>query len=135
MIVDASVALKWVVRETDSEAALELLGAADLAAPDLIFSEIVNGLWKKWRRGELTAVPPRLRVVADSLTWIEPSANLFARATALAIELSHPAYDCFYLVLAEARGDLVVTADERFLRVCAPTPYRTLIGRLGERGA
>ena len=39
---------------------------------------------------------------------------MFSRATELACQLNHPAYDCFYLALAELLGTSVVTADRRF---------------------
>jgi predicted nucleic acid-binding protein len=38
---------------------------------------------------------------------------------AIAIELRHPAYDCFYLALAEQRDCQMITADERLLARCA----------------
>jgi predicted nucleic acid-binding protein len=37
-------------------------------------------------------------------------------ATALAIELDHPAYDCIYVALAMARGCVFATADRRLVR-------------------
>ena len=122
MIVDASVALKWVVQEVDSDAAVALFGAETLIVPDLLFSEIANGIWKKWRRGELAAVPTLLGTLAG-LLQIEPTAPLAVRAAEIAIELSHPAYDCFYIALAEALDDRVMTADLQLIRICAGTPY------------
>jgi len=34
---------------------------------------------------------------------------------ALALELDHPVYDCFYLALAELERNSMVTADQRLL--------------------
>lgn len=122
MIVDASVALKWVIREDDSDIAAALLRGSALIAPDLIFSEIASGLWRKWRRGELAAVP-KLVGQLPSLLHVEPTAQLTVRAVEIAIALAHPAYDCIYLALAEALDDRVLTADRRFLAVCTGTAF------------
>lgn len=132
MIVDASVAMKWLVVENDSEAANELIRTGDLVAPDLVFAEVANGLWKKWRRGELLRLPTSLATLATVFDAVEPAAALLPRAAALAIELAHPAYDCFYLALAEARDDVVVTADHRFVRACAGSPYSRYIRSFGD---
>lgn len=122
MIVDASVALKWVIREDGSDAARALLGRETLIAPDLVFSEIANCLWKKWRRGELASVP-QLVARLPALLKVEPTANLTVRAVEIAIQLAHPAYDCVYLALAEAINDRILTADRRFIDVCARTEF------------
>ena len=53
VVIDANVAVKWVVTEPGSELADPLLDCA-LVAPDLLFAECANILWKKVRRSELT---------------------------------------------------------------------------------
>ena len=59
------------------------------------------------------------------------SARMLAdRALAIALDLRHPVYDCFYLALAEARGSRSVTADDCLLRVCARTPFAKLVRSL-----
>jgi predicted nucleic acid-binding protein len=52
MIVDASVAVKWVVFEDGSEEALDLLDR-HLAAPSIWLAEAANALRSKCARGEL----------------------------------------------------------------------------------
>jgi predicted nucleic acid-binding protein len=44
-VVDASVAAKWLAPEEDSAQALKYLNA-ELLAPDLLFAEVANILWK-----------------------------------------------------------------------------------------
>jgi predicted nucleic acid-binding protein len=51
LVIDASVAVKWVIPEPDSERAELDRG---LVAPDVLFAACANALWKKVRRGELT---------------------------------------------------------------------------------
>jgi predicted nucleic acid-binding protein len=116
-VVDASVAIKWVIGETGSEHALSLLAAGGLCAPDLIVAECANILWKKTARGFISGDVARLaaRVIAEAPFEIAPSRGLLEAATALAIALNHPAYDCVYLALARERRLQLVTADEKLI--------------------
>jgi predicted nucleic acid-binding protein len=54
-VVDASLVVKWFVPEVHSEAARRWLEAShDYIAPDLVFPEAGNAIWKKIRRRELS---------------------------------------------------------------------------------
>lgn len=132
MIVDASVAIKWLVIEEQTDLANALAVRHRLTAPDLIVSEIANAIWKKWARKELSEVPRRLPSVLDMLDELVPLGPFAYRSAQLAIELNHPAYDCFYLAMAEARDEMLVTADERFLRKLETTRYSALAISLSE---
>ena len=126
LVVDASVVCKWLVAENDSEAAVEILaGGHDFFAPDLIVPEVCNVAVTKLRRGEITAKQAALLVehVPDFFDGIVPSAELSRRAFVMANEVMHPAYDCFYLALAEARNANLVTADVRFLERLKSTQW------------
>ena len=116
-VIDASVAVKWVVQETGTSEALALR-KAKLSAPDLIIPECANILWKKHRLGQLTSAEAssgaQLLERAD-IELVAMGAQLH-RALALAIELDHPAYDCFYIALALEKGCAFATADQRLLR-------------------
>jgi predicted nucleic acid-binding protein len=116
LVVDASVAVKWVVQEEGTEAALRLR-FNDLVAPELILAECANILWKKAERAELTREAALLsaRLLERSGIEFVSLYGLSERTVALAIELGHPAYDCAYLALALARRCRMVTADRRLL--------------------
>lgn len=118
LIVDASIAVKWVVEETGTAEALTLKRTRRLAAPDLLSAECANILWKKVRRGELS--PAEASVAARLLQRVDidlrPMRSFLDTATRIAITLDHPAYDCLYLAMAEADGTRFVTADDQFLR-------------------
>lgn len=120
-VVDASVAIKWVYSEDLSQQALSTRNRYRLVAPDLIVAEWSNILWKKVRRGEFSAEEAFLAAASLRHAGIElvPSTELSAGALRLAIELDHPAYDCFYLELCRARGIGMVTADNRLARKIA----------------
>ncbi|MBZ5724248.1 MAG: type II toxin-antitoxin system VapC family toxin [Acidobacteriia bacterium] len=120
-VVDASVAIKWLLPEEDQEIAYRLQdqyqdGAIDLIAPELLLSEVGNALWKRVRRRELT--PSAAGILFDGLLRDVPilvnSVAIHRRALSLSLESDRPIYDCEYLALAlDHRCDLV-TADARF---------------------
>jgi len=117
LVIDASVAVKWVVPEPGSDRA-ELLLDHGLVAPDLLFAECANILWKKVRRGELTK--EEADVAAKTLEQADiilvSTRGYLALATAIAVELDHPAYDGVYLAVAEASNLRLVTADNKLVR-------------------
>jgi predicted nucleic acid-binding protein len=53
LVIDASIAIKWVIEEEGTKEALALRSRA-LAAPDLLIAECANILWRKVRRRELS---------------------------------------------------------------------------------
>lgn len=118
LVIDASVAVKWVVEEDGTAAALALRETAKLMAPDLLVPECANILWKKVEREELSKDEAHLaaRLLERADIELRPMRGLLEAATRLALDLGHPAYDCVYLALAIESDCRFVTADERFLR-------------------
>jgi len=116
-VLDANVAIKWVVTEPDSARALRLR-EGQMHAPDLIVAECANILWKKVAGGNMTAATA---IAAAELLRIAPigmlpTADMVRRAVDLAVTLDHPAYDCFYLLCAADLDVPLVTADLRLVR-------------------
>jgi predicted nucleic acid-binding protein len=126
-VVDASVAIKWLVDEPLSERAAKLLNDdLSLAAPELIYAEAANALWAIARRGQISAADVReaLDLLADvPLTVPSSMRQLMAAAARLAHDLDHPVYDCLYLALALQEQRPVITADRRFYDVVQAHPY------------
>lgn len=122
LVIDASVAIKWVVQENGTEEAL-VLRRHQLLAPDLLVAECANILWKKCARGELTSGEAAAAAMLLERADIDlaPMRPLLHAATQLAISLDHPAYDCIYLALAQANGVPFATADARFLNKARQT--------------
>ena len=118
LVIDASIAIKWVIEEEGTPQALTLRREAKLLAPELLVAECANTLWKKARRNELSREEALLaaRLLQTAAIELVPTRSLLAAATRIAIELDHPAYDCLYLALAIENDCRFVTADERFLR-------------------
>ena len=115
-VVDASVAVKWVIGEAGSEHAVALKGAR-LYAPDLWVAECANVLWKKAARNEISADEADAAAMALEAAEVELVATrpLLARAVGLAAQLGHAAYDCFYLLAAADLGLPLITADARLV--------------------
>jgi len=115
--VDASVALKWFLPKVHSDEAVRLLrDDCLLFAPDLIWAEFGNVLWKKWRQREIEADVAR-RILEDFQRFplqVRSSDTLLASAWTIAEEFYRTIYDSLYLALAESQGDRLVTADHRF---------------------
>ncbi len=125
-VVDASVAVKWLVAEDDADIAEELAtGGHDLHAPRLMASEVANALWRKARRGEIErrAAGILLGDVQDMPVRWGADEILSVNAARLALILDHPVYDCVYLALAHRIGGRVVTADRRFVTAVSSTKH------------
>lgn len=135
LVVDASVACKWFIDETASDDAEALIASGQaLLAPDLIVPEVCNVGWLKFRRGEIAAEQAAAMVsgLPDLLDELVPSVQLAARAIEITMTLAHPAYDCFYLALAELRDSRFVTDDKRLLARLAETPWAHRVIRLSD---
>jgi predicted nucleic acid-binding protein len=118
-VVDASVAAKWLAPEPDSPWAEALLDD-ELIVPDLLFAEVANILWKKQLRGDMDIAATQMgaRWLLQVPLEVHDSAGLLADALDLALQLRHPAYDCFYLALAQRVDAPLVTADRRLHARC-----------------
>ena len=116
IVVDASVAVKWFLPEPHSLQALRLLeGERELLAPDLIWSEIGNVLWKRWRQGELAAENARavLQDLRKIPLLIHSAEEIAEAAWSFASEFQRSFYDSLYLALASSQSCPMVTADRR----------------------
>lgn len=120
LIVDASVAVKWVLEEEGSERA-RALRSVELWAPDLILLEVFNVVHKRVR--QRLAQPDQLAPTASALravfAGLAETGRLIDQAAALAQEVDHPIDDCVYLALARQDGRILVTADRRLLEAAS----------------
>lgn len=118
-VVDASIAVKWVIPEVLSDEADRLRdGDDDFVAPDLLLVEVANALWRKTTAKEISPreADAAFDLVRQSGIDLRPSGPLLPRAMDVARRLDHPVYDCVYLALAEREQTALVTADQRLLR-------------------
>ena len=136
LVIDASVAVKWVIEEEGTREALALRGRA-LAAPDLLIVECERIVRKKVRRRELSereaAFAAGLLARAD--IELMPTCPYLEAAVRIGLALDHPAYDCMYIALAEAEGLQFVTADRSLVRKAASRRYAGRVLGLAEAAA
>ncbi len=134
-VVDASVVAAAFFQEAHSEPARELLADKDpLFAPDLIYPELANVIWKRLGRNEIGADEAAL-LLKDFMALplrITPSSELVEIALRLAIETRRTVYDCLYLALAIKNKTAMVTGDHRFANALAATPLASHVLWIGE---
>jgi len=138
LVVDASVLIKFYVPEILSDRAERLLAKVekqdiDLLAPDLIYLEAGNILWKKQRLKELThsEVEEITDAVLSLPLKIEASKSLLPLAVNIAIAYGITVYDASYLSLAKVYETTLMTADRRLVDVLAKTDLKDSIIWLG----
>jgi predicted nucleic acid-binding protein len=135
LVVDASVAAKWVLAEPDTPVALRLWNSGrPLHAPEFLRTEVASILTKHVRSGNLTpaeAVVAYDKVAATPFDWYatEPLAR---RALEISLATGRSVYDCHYVALAEALGIQAVTADDRLVNGLAGTPWAKFVVRLAD---
>ena len=115
-VVDASVAMKWLVPEPHSDVAEHLLDPAHvLLAPDLLYAEIGNVLWRRVNRRELQAneAPLLLNGLRQVELILTATPDLVDAALGLALRAHCTVYDAVYLALAIHDDSRLVTADRR----------------------
>jgi predicted nucleic acid-binding protein len=115
-VVDASVVVKWFVPEVHSDASRRLLVLPhEYVAPDLLFAEAANAIWKKIRREELTPEEGRQLVADIEQIALEtvPCRALAEDAHALANATGRTVYDSMYVALAVRLDTRAITADDR----------------------
>lgn len=125
-VVDASVVIKWFIKESESDQADRLLSDRyELLAPDLLGPESGNILWKKVQRRELTVEEARLICAAlgKQPILISPSSLVIEPALEIALDTGRTVYNGCYLALAMLTACQLVTADRRLFNSLQGGPY------------
>jgi predicted nucleic acid-binding protein len=141
MVVDASVALKWVLFEVFTDQARALYAAALTAhrpflVPPHFFSEVTSALYQRTRSREparhLTEDEAYEAFTRFSRFQVQTAApeNLYERAFLFAREHRLASlYDSIYVVLAELMEVQLWTADQRLFTTASPVaPWIRWIG-------
>lgn len=122
VVVDASLAAKWLVNEVHTEKALALArswarSGVQPVAPYLMPVEVANALFQRVTKGQvsLQIATRLLESLMDSGIELRGPAGLHSKALELASRLRQGAvYDAHYLALAEMLDCELWTADKRF---------------------
>ena len=138
LVIDASVIIKFYIPEILTDRAERLLAKVeekeiDLLAPDLIYPEAGNILWKKQRLKELTH--SEAEEITDAILslplMIEASKSLLPLAVDIAIAYGITVYDALYLSLARVYETTLITADRKLVEVLAKTDQKDSVTWLG----
>jgi predicted nucleic acid-binding protein len=128
-VVDASVALRWFIRDALSEKSRDSVRSKERIAPSLVVFEIVQVVWKLARAQQLPW--PQAEEIASEVARhfqrLFDGEALAGEALALARSLGHSAYDCFYLALARREDAILVTADRRLESLAVRSGVRTTL--------
>ena len=120
MIIDASVAVPWLIDTPFSKSARQLKDRQG-KAPTLLLVETANSLLKYVRADQLRRTDLELAMKALPIALVElvADATLLAAANDIAFASNHKIYDCLYLALAVQRHEPIATADRRLAAVAA----------------
>jgi predicted nucleic acid-binding protein len=133
-VLDASVVAVAFFQEDHADRAHRLLvGKGVLHAPDLIYAELANVIWKRHGRGEIDGEEAS-RLLADLRRLpleITPCGDLVEAALELALRTGRSVYDCLYLALAVRARSVLVSADQRLVNALADTPLAKHIAWIG----
>jgi predicted nucleic acid-binding protein len=128
MIVDASVAVPWLI-ETPFSKSARMLKHERAPTPAFILVETASALLKYVRIGILQGEDflealETLPLLFDEMTL---DADLRASATTIAMAREHSVYDCLYLALALERRKAFATADRRLALVARTLGIETVL--------
>ncbi|OYU14757.1 MAG: hypothetical protein CFE37_09085 [Alphaproteobacteria bacterium PA4] len=123
IVVDASLAAKWLLWEADSQAALQFLGRHrdEICGPDILFVEVASAIVRRGNMDKRLGEDALRALDKWTQSWRDHAVRPYPvtpqrlfDAGKLALALGHQIYDCLYLALAiELDGELV-TCDIKF---------------------
>lgn len=121
-VLDASVGVKAVLPEVDSDKAIQLLDeyrqeVHDLIAPDFYPVEIAHSITRAERQKRLTPLEGAvaLKDILSLLPRLQESVPILSRAYEISSQARTGVYDCVYLSLAERENCEFVTADDKLI--------------------
>ncbi|MGH2531670.1 MAG: type II toxin-antitoxin system VapC family toxin [Thermomicrobiales bacterium] len=137
VIVDTSLAVKWVLPESHSDVALALAarwrrGQRTIIVPAWFACEVANVFFQRIRQRSITLADAQdlLVEIMVAVRPVDVSTVVGSRALEIAHSLGQRAnYDAYYLALAEHLDCELWSADERFWRAAHPVfPWARWIG-------
>ncbi len=132
-VIDASVLIKFYIPEILSDRAQRLLdsvrqGEVTLLAPDLVYSEAGNILWKKHHLKELTR--SEVEKISDAIVLlpsrVEPTKGLLPVAVQIGMVYRITVYDAMYVALSRIHETRMMTADRKLFERLAKTNLKKI---------
>ena len=123
IVIDTSVALKWVhtEKEDDVETANSLLvdhlaAIEKIIVPGLFFYEITNALTTKTKLPRKSTAKLIKKIYSYNLEVYRPTLDDFLQTSILAKKHKTSVYDTLYAVVAKNKKTTLITADEKFIQ-------------------
>jgi predicted nucleic acid-binding protein len=128
MIIDASIAVPWLVETPFSETA-KRLRSEECLAPDLLLMETTNALLKYHHIGQISldGILAGVQALKIAISKFAPDDQLLPSATRIAADNTRKIYDCIYLALALERNQPLATADKRLAAIARSLNIETLL--------
>lgn len=129
LVIDSGVVVKWYVAEPYSAEVRRVFsgylnGDLNLFAPDIIYAEFGNILWKKQALQNFNPADAEM-IVEEFRTQIDltttTAADLLDDAYRIAVQHKRTVYDSLYVALSARLGCEFVTADERLVNAIGAT--------------
>ena len=128
-VVDASVAMKWILPPANEPLVAEAIRLLDLhtcgqtqfVVPDLFWVECSNVLWKSTRMGRCSqadALSGLASLKGYSIVTL-PSVNLVEKAFTNSVTFGCSVYDSLYVAIAVETGAPLITADQKLVNTLA----------------
>jgi predicted nucleic acid-binding protein len=123
-VLDASLALSWVIPRPSTSKAIDLREdfrnhIHELIAPSTFGAEVASGLTKAERQKLIPIGGDGVHLLADILRTsplIHAYDPFLFRATELSSAVPSGLHDCLYIALAEQEGCELVTVDDKLLK-------------------
>ncbi|HQI27706.1 MAG TPA: type II toxin-antitoxin system VapC family toxin [Sedimentisphaerales bacterium] len=135
IVLDASAVAAAFFAESHGDAAQRLLvSGGKLYAPDLIYAEVANVIWKRRGRQEIDDAEAA-ELLTDLLGLpldITPSEQLVVPALNLAMRTGRTVYDCLYVALTVQTKSVMFSNDRRLVNAFADGPLKDRVLWLGE---
>lgn len=123
IVIDASVLVKALIVEANSDVALTFLDErrSQLVAPDLLWTEVTSAIVRDVNDRAITAQDGAELLEYVAVHWREGwitsyrlTPDSLAEAAQVAMILGHPLADCVYLQIAEMLDLELATFDAKF---------------------
>lgn len=121
LIIDASVAVKWFLKENGSDKALKIredhiLGKTLLIVPNLIFLEITNAL--RYKRLDINKIQYINKSLWEFQLKIQEIDEIILDKTIEnSVKYNVTIYDALYITLAQIHGTFLITADKELYKI------------------
>jgi predicted nucleic acid-binding protein len=119
LVLDSSVVAKWLLPEADTAKSHQLIehavaSGSRLIVLDLVFPEVANAIWKRYRQRIINREEARelLEALMRSPVTVEPATCVLNSAFEIAMAYDRAIYDALFVALAQQLELTGITADE-----------------------